>query len=530
MKHALDIQGLTFSYPLYAADPDTGSSSRQVFEESSLSVPWNTIQLIMGKPDSGKTTLARIIAGLVPRYTGGTLSGSISIGSERLDAMLPFELFQHVGLVFQDPDEQLLFTTVEDEIVFPLESMGLNRPRIHEILERELRRWDLTRYRATHPGSLSGGEKKRLLLAVLSAVNPAIWILDEVFEELDADWRIRLIDHLKKSRKTVIMLASRYIDLYPMVADSWAVIDGASIRQGTQQEVLTTFNDLPAAGLGSIRSMFAGSLGRITTGADELEDDTAPLLSCSDIRFSYGANRVRDDEETHFQLRIDDFHIAKGETVTLFGPNGSGKSTFGRVLCGLLPVRTGEITLAPRDRVQGDAPPRDLRGRIDTLRNLWRERGKDDLSRYHGPQSEELMGRIGYLPQNPDYQIFLPTVKEELLYGLLQTGMGMYEAETRMLSCADQFGIKDIEATPATMGYGARKVLQAAVYHLLDRECYIFDEADSGLSFEDLKRIIMMYRRKRSALILITHDARIAEAVSDRMIIMDGGTIKEVRT
>ncbi len=438
--------------------------------------------MIFGRPESGKTTLGRIAAGLVPSFSGGTISGSVETDGKDVLALRGCQLLEHIGVVFQDPDEQILMARVEDEIVFPLESMGLNRPQMHERLENEITFWDLDELRTVNPGNLSGGEKKRLLLAVLCAVNPAVWVLDETFEELDQQWREILIKRAVESNRTVLILASKHIPLYDLYVSSWNLISERQIVQCSRDEALHGLGDnwehkklhptLPYVSKDSMRRQ--------------------PLLSVRHLSFSYQES----GSETDFTLYVDDLDIYSGQITAFYGPNGSGKSTLSRLLCGLLTPDRGEIHIPAKNGKLRRASP-------------------SALQRY-----------CGYVFQNPDNQIFLPTVADELMYSLLQAGIDRSEAKSQAATCAQLFGLRNLRETPATMSYGARKRLQAAVCYQLDRACTIFDEADSGILFSEYIRFIDLFIKRESSLIMITHDARIAEKLADRVVEFQDGRAK----
>ena len=185
--------------------------------------------MLFGAADAGKTTFARIVAGLVPRFSGGSLQGTLFLDSLDIRKSLPFELMEKVGLVSQDSDEQIFTTRCDTEIAFALESLGVPRPQIVERVERCLQQMGLTAFKERNPSTLSGGEKKRLLLACLFAINPALWILDESLEELDQAWKGSILDSLTRGEKTVLVLASRWSPLLAGKASSFALLSQGRI-------------------------------------------------------------------------------------------------------------------------------------------------------------------------------------------------------------------------------------------------------------------------------------------------------------
>jgi energy-coupling factor transporter ATP-binding protein EcfA2 len=139
----------------------------------------------------------------------------------------------------------------------------------------------------------------------------------------------------------------------------------------------------------------------------------------------------------------------------------------------------------------------------------------------------QLNKSCGYLFQNPDYQLFLPTVAEELALGLKFSGLDKKLRNTRISQAIDLFRLPSSDAPPALMSFGARKRLQGAIYYLLDKHIYILDEADSGLNFRDFISIVSELRTKAAALIVISHDSNIQNLGADRVLRMDKGRIFE---
>ena len=185
----LSLDALSFRFP--GID---GSAGAMVLEGLTLAVSRGEPAVLFGRADAGKTTLARIAAGLVPRFTGGAMAGETRVGGRDPRRTPPYELMQDVGLVAQDSEEQLLTTRCDAEVAFALESLGVPRSRMREMVNASLQRAGLAAFAHRNPATLSGGEKKRLLAACLEAIRPGLWILDEALGELDFEWKVRVMD------------------------------------------------------------------------------------------------------------------------------------------------------------------------------------------------------------------------------------------------------------------------------------------------------------------------------------------------
>ena len=319
----LALHNLVFRYPDLGRPPDA-----PVLDGLSLSVPEGLMTVVLGPADAGKTTLARIIAGLVPRFSGGHLSGGIELHGVEIMGEKPYELMDRVGVVAQDSDEQIFTTRCDTEVAFALESLGLPRQELIERVEKSLRIMGLSAFGARNPTTLSGGEKKRLLLACLAAIGPDLWILDESLAELDRFWRETVLDILLTDGRTVLALDSRWSALLAERGNGFAVL--------SEGRVATT-SDTPGdpGFLGSLAEH--GILGR-SRRVGPTGGSPDPFLRLEDIRFQFPGSSA-------FELQVDSLEIARGEICALVGDNGSGKSTLGKILCGLLAPKGGRISL-----------------------------------------------------------------------------------------------------------------------------------------------------------------------------------------
>jgi energy-coupling factor transport system ATP-binding protein len=432
--------------------------------------------VLFGRADAGKTTLARIICGLVPRFTGGALAGRIHVGGIDVRALPPYELLPHVGLVAQDSEEQVLTTRCDTEVAFALESLGVPRARMRELVQESLSKVGLADFAERNPATLSGGEKKRLLVACLHAIRPGLWILDEALGELDFQWRTRVLDVIAEGGGTALLMESRWSDLVASRGTSFFLLGQGRLCAEAQDA-------------GDPGFLSALTVEGIRQGKSR---GPRPVHRKGFLRMEGLAFRF--EGSAPFALGIDSLDLGLGETSALVGRNGSGKSTLGRILCGLLRPSSGRIAV------------HDDHG----VRNL---------------DADERGARIGYLFQNPDHQIYLPSVREELTLGLRRPHADMRKIEARVREAADLFGLPDLDAPPALLSYGARRRLQAATYWLLERDLLILDEIDSGLSYREVESLVEALASRVPGIILITHDMALAEAACDRILVMDGGRI-----
>ena len=471
MKKLLELKQLSFKYPDYP-----GLEFPQLFSDISLTLNRGDFRVILGKPESGKTTLSRIITGLVPRYTGGSLTGSVLLNKENTAGLKPYNMIERAGTVFQNPDEQIITTRCDTEIAFPMESLRWERTKMRERIDTALHDIGIFHLKTRNPATLSGGEKKKLLIASLFALDPDVWILDETFEELDPASVQKILTQILQKEKTVLLMASKKPKIPENIHALYSVFSGGELFHRENLPENSYRKLLEQEGLvikGSTSFSFPGTL-------KEEKRDGELLLQIREVQYSYEGNK-------DFSLTIDNLSLHEGEILSIVGKNGSGKSTLGKILSGLIPPVSGDISIRNGELMQRATP-------------------------------QTLNAFTGFLFQNPDSQIFLPTVKEELSFNL--------DLDEKALSNTIRlFSLPGGEVPPALMSYGARKRLQGAVYYLLEKKLYIIDEADSGLSVDDFSNIISLLKKKNAALLIITHNMELSRIFSDRTYIMERGAI-----
>ncbi len=477
-SNGLAIHDVRFQYPrLESILPNT------VLSGASFSLPRGETGAIIGAADAGKTTLLRLLAGLVPRFTGGELTGAAAFGSLDLLDTMPYQAMEKVGLVFQDPDEQIITTRCDSEVAFALESLGVPRAEMGTRIASSLRLMGLEAFAHRNPGTLSGGEKKRLLVACLAAADPELWLLDEVFQELDQEWRTALLDHVRARQRTALFLDSRWSPLYDH-PDCTAV------------SVLSRGTLLPAAGPGKEGDPLSSEglvlpAGAGLPGASSFPPREGPRIRVEGVEFAFPGAAA-------FSLSIDELSLGGQETTAIVGRNGSGKSTLGRLLCGLLTPSRGRVLLQAEGTLVPASP-------------------------------EMLRRRVGFLFQNPDYQVFLPTIGEELAFGLRFSRLDARERREHVEDAIRLYRLPPAATPPSLMSYGARRRLQAATFHSLDRDLLILDEVDSGLAYGDILSLLPLLGAGERGTVLITHDMALARMVASRIVVMEKGRVVEDR-
>ncbi len=475
----LQIENYSFTYPSYPGLP-----SSPLFQEMNFTLNRGEFWVILGNPECGKSTLSRCLTGLYPGFTRAETEGRILLDGENITDRSACDWIERVGIVLQGPDEQIVSSRCDDETAFALESLGLPPAEIRSRMERAFRRFSVTWPANRDPLSLSGGEKKRLLLAGLAMQDPDLWILDETLDELDRDSRSALLVELLRltaeEGKGILLFASKYSDVFASPEIRMAILDKGRLLPLESPE--DSHGLLKSRGLMTEEDLSV--LGTLPESGHSRN-----FLELEDLRYTYPGN-------PDFSLRIQSFSIPPGSVTLLSGPNGCGKSTLARLLCGILEPDAGHIL------VEGKRADRSL------------------LNRY-----------CGYLFQNPDYQLFLPTVADELALGLKHSRYSRQEKLDMIDRGVSLFRLPGRDAPPSLMSYGARKRLQGAIYSLLEKRVYILDEADVGLNFTDYELLTGELKKRGAALVIISHNrelhsdehVRIYQMAEGRLLSVSGG-------
>ncbi len=473
----LTIEDYSFTYPSYP-----GLTAEPLFKGMNFVLNRGDFRVLLGPPESGKTTLTRCLASLYPGFTGAETQGRILIDGERVENRSACDWIDRVGVVLQDPDEQIVSSRCDDEVAFPLESLGVPSENIAERMKQAFRDFSVNWPEERDPLSLSGGEKKRLLLAGLRMQNPDLWILDETVDELDSESRAFLLKELKQiaeeEGKGILLLASKYSPCYEDSGASLAFLSkGGIVIPEDNERKLSLMQEL-----GLVQGepdIFSGPL----TGRAPVDQ---PLITLEGIKYQYPGNKG-------FVLQIGHFSVSAGSISLLRGPNGCGKSTLAKILCGILEPHEGSVLL--------EGIPAD----------------KNTLNR-----------SCGYLFQNPDYQLFLPTVEDELSLGLKSAGLSRQEKKELIDHTVELFRLPGKDAPPSLMSFGGRKRLQGAIYYLLNKKIYIMDEADSGLNYSDYAMVAEQLGKKGAALIVISHNTDLRHGAGVSCFHMEEGKILPV--
>ncbi len=490
-------------------------------DDISLEIAQGERVCILGANGSGKSTLASVIAGLLAPDTGEvTLAGRHVFKDDRPNLNEYRLARRSLGLVFQNPDDQIVTSIVEDDVAFGPENLGLAREEISSRVARELHRVALDDYAHSDPTRLSGGQKQRVAIAGALAMEPRVLVLDEPSSLLDVRGRaaiLRVMQRLSKAGITLVHVTHFMEEA--LEADCVIVLDhGRMILKGTPEEVFSHDKQIREIGL---EEPFAATLSRrlgLPWTCDEQtllheisqrydgtsmygtgsttealhptpQHPAAPseeqAIVVEHVSFSYGGRTQA--------LTDISFDIAPGTSTAIIGQTGSGKSTLLRIMTSLEKPDKGRVLI-----------------------------GGNDTSTRRGRKAARHI--IGYVMQHPERQLFAESVEKDVAFGPLNLGLPTDEIEQRVVRSLEIVGLSELrEASPFKLSGGQRRLCAIAGVLAMQPTILVLDEPTAGLdprSRAMLRCVLNRLYERGITLVLVTHSMEDA-ARSDRIIVLD---------
>jgi energy-coupling factor transport system ATP-binding protein len=510
----IELKGVSYWYSF--------SSGQEILalDDISLRIEEGEYIAIIGPNGSGKTTLARLLNGLLLPSSGEILVDGLNSKDKEPQG----EIRLKVGMVFQNPDNQIVSTTVEREIAFGLENIVLPYEEMRKRVERALENFDLEQYRLHPPHKLSGGEKERLALASVLAMQPKYLVLDEATSLLDSKDRkdfLALIEKLSHQGITLI-----HITQFPEeanLAKRLVVLSrGKIVMDGFPLDIFQRVGELENIGLGvpftyKMSNLLArkgwldqGRVYSIEEIADKIaqkipnpdaeekkKEKAETIIEVENLSFSYT------QVTTNHKKVLDgvSFRVDKGDLVGLIGPSGSGKSTLVQHLNGLLKPSGGKVVY----------------------------RGKNINSKK--VNLKDIRQKVALTFQFPELQLFEETVYDDIAFGPRNLGLGEEEVRKKVKDSMCILGL-DFESfafrSPFSLSEGEKRRVAIAGVLSLNPEVLILDEPTVGLdpqNTKNLKSIIRNLNQNGMTIILVSHNLNLIAEITQKVILLDRGRI-----
>jgi energy-coupling factor transport system ATP-binding protein len=495
-------------------------TERPALDHVSLTIEDGEFVLVVGPTGGGKSTLCRCFNGLVPHFYGGVISGRMKVQGVDVIGQPTRELATRVGMVFQDPENQLVCNEVEREVAFGLENLGYGRGLIARRVEEALDAVGIASLRTRPVVELSGGEKQKVAVASVLALHPEVLVLDEPTSELDpqaAEEVLRLLERLNDELGVTVVVSEHRVERVAHLADRMVVMEeGRVAADGTPREVLgrrtletNGVHVPPVAALCRELQRRGAMSGRLPLTIKEARlalnsvvqshrslecgvdgrGKGKRMLGLEGVWFSY-----RDRSPS---LKGISLELGEGEFVAVMGRNGSGKTTLAKHLNGLLKPSRGRVV------VDG----------VDT-----RELSVAQLSR-----------RVGYVFQNPNDHLFADTVEDEVALGLRNRGVERERVMQRVEEMLRTFRLTGVrKAYPRYLSGGERQRVALAAVAAMGPEVLVLDEPTRGMDRrlkDELAQFLERHRNAGGTVVLVTHDVETVAECADRVVLLSEGQV-----
>ena len=530
----IDIKNVTFEY--FRRDEDGNVESMiEALKDVSLDVEKGQFVAILGRNGSGKSTLAKHINALLFPSEGEVIVD----GMDTEDGELRLKIRQTAGMVFQNPDNQIVGNLVEEDIAFGPENLGIPTADIWNRVDEALDKTGMEAFRNQSPNHLSGGQKQRVAIAGVLAMHPKCIIFDESTAMLDPQGRRNIIDvarGLQQEYGITILLITHHMDEVLAADHVFVMKDGRIMGQGTPMEIFAQHQLLEECGLRlpvlyqyldfleqeqiidavayrnihNVEDLIAEMTRRYqkeqadqTELSNDLIDEIQVERNAGEgillNHVSYVYNKGFADER--IALNDVNLHITKGEFVAVIGHTGSGKSTLMQHLNGLYTATEGTVYYNGQDIADHDFSIKQLRQ------------------------------KVGLVFQYPEYQLFAETVEKDVCFGPENMDISKVEAQKRAYEAIEAVGLPDTiyDCSPLQLSGGQKRRAAIAGILAMQPDYLVLDEPTAGLDPYSAEKLLEMLKdlqvRQGIAIILVSHSMEEVAEYADRIVVMDQGKI-----
>lgn len=503
----IKIEDLTYYYP---------DTEKPALDNINLEVLEGQFVLLVGGSGCGKSTLIRALSGLIPDFYGGSYGGRVYLDGQEIRQLDRRSLVQQVGMVFQDPESQLVMTNVEQEVAFGLENLGLPVGLMKRRVMEVTGALALSGYLHNFIPELSGGQKQKVTLAAVLAMQPDILVLDEPTSQLDpvaGEEILTMIKRLNEENGITVILVEQRLERCFHLADRVLVMENGRILFDDTPDIVAKWsakNNMPL--VSPLAALFAGTgfpdvpltvkKGReILRSHNLFVKNPVPLITNNKTSRLTGSECLVDIQNLWFTypngkeaLKNVNLRIKPGDFTVIMGENAAGKTTLLKNINGLLKPGRGQVKVLNRD-----------------TRNL---------------SVEELASTVGYLSQDPNDYLFLPTVREELDFTLNNLGLsdnGISEKILHRLQLTPY-----AEVNPRDLSAGERQRVALASVLVAGPKLLLLDEPTRGLDYRlkaELGNILRELQADGTGIIVVTHDVEFAAEYAGDIVLMAEGTV-----
>lgn len=434
--------------------------------------------LLCGKSGCGKTTITRLINGLIPHFYSGELKGSIKIDNRDILEMNMYEIAEKVGSVFQNPRTQFFNVDTDSEIAFGIENLSYPHEKLKRCVRKTEKDLKLTELMGRSIFELSGGEKQKIAFASIYAMSPDIYVLDEPSSNLDVDAISQLRDilkMLKEQGKTIIIAEHRLYYLRDIIDRVIHVEKGEIKKIYDKDEFINIpFNERRKLGFRTTDLLTIVPISK----TKKVNED---VLDINEMAVAYKKKVVMKD------IAISAKH---GEIIGIIGHNGAGKSTFLRSVCGLHKGCKGNF--------------------------CWKGKKVSNKQRL----------KLSYMVmQDVNYQLFSENVENECHFGIKNPDTELIQQVMKDLKI---YQYKDRH--PNTLSGGQKQRTAVAVSMICKKDILVFDEPTSGLDYDSMLQVVALIKKlacKGKIIFIVTHDYEFISLACNRIIHFDDGMLKD---
>ena len=513
----IKTQGLCFRYK---------EDLPYVIKNISLTIEKGSFTAIIGHNGSGKSTLAKLLCGMLTPTEGIVEVAGMRTGDEEHE----YDIRRTCGMVFQNPDNQIVASVVEEDVAFAPENLGVPSAEIRERVDNVLAAVGMTEYAKHSTYKLSGGQKQRVAIAGILAMEPECIIFDESTSMLDPSGQKDIIEAMKKlnREKGITVIAITHHMNEAVEADRVLVMNGGGVTaDGTPLEVFSNVESvlrahlavpqvtelmykLKKAGVGCepdvlhtietadrLEKLLAAKTAPERPASAPGEIHASPAIKLEDVTVRYGAG-------TPFEkvaLKNINLELPKGRITGIIGHTGSGKSTLAMLLNGLLKPESGRVLLEGEDVNQSKEFTNSVRF------------------------------KVGLVFQYPEYQLFEDTVKRDIAFGPRNMGLDDEEINARAERAAGFCGIdaQTLEMSPFEISGGQKRRAAIAGVIAMSPQVLVLDEPAAGLDpmgKEEIFRGLINYRDTENAtMVLISHSMEDIAKYSDNIVVLREGEV-----